>query len=513
VVGRGEGSAPSGKVFLVGAGPGDPGLITKRGFDLLHSADAVCVDALVDPSLLAGLPPEVETWYVGKQAGHHTLPQREIEALLIRLAGEGKRVVRLKGGDPFVFGRGGEEALALAAAGIPFEVVPGVTAAVAACAYAGIPITHRALSTFAVLLTAHESPDKEDSDAQLPYDTLARLTGGTFAGYMGVRTLPAVVKRLLEGGMNPDTPAALIERGTMGAQRVVQAPLVSIAETAIAENVQPPALFVIGEVVTLADRIKWFHPGPLAGVRVMVTRPVHQLLTLTAPLQKLGATVIPAPSIQVSPRFVDASWKKLIARSGHSGWLVFTSENGVQFFFTGLKRAGKDLRWTGSFRIAAIGSGTRRALEEHGLIPDFVPSRATTAALAEELSPLLKQGEWVVRVRGNLGDTTVEKAIAQAGAEVQSVHVYETGPAPLDDLVQAWVDAQPPDVITFTSGSTFTSFLEQWGERADLLLRQAKVVSIGPFTSEIIRTARYEVTAEADPHDTEGLVAAIAGLS
>ena len=501
-----------GKVYLVGAGPGDPGLITKRGYELLKQADAICVDALIEPAFLAEVPEHVERYDVGKHAGSHSMLQEQIEALLIRLAKEGKQVVRLKGGDPFVFGRGGEEALALRAAGIPFEVVPGVTAAVAATAYAGIPITHRGLSTFAMLLAAHEAPDKNEDGATLPWKEIAKLTGGTLAGYMGLRTLPQTVEHLLSGGMAPDTPAVLIERGTMSGQRSIVSTLAKLAEDGERAGIKPPALFVVGEVASLSERIDWLKPGPLTGKRVMVTRPAQQAAPMVHTLQALGATVLPAPSIRVAATYVEASWRRMLNQPQRKGWLVFTSENGVRYFFEGLQRSGEDIRFLGRFRIAAIGSGTEAELEQHGLRADFIPSRATTVALAEEFPANLKEGEWVVRVRGNLGDTKVEKAIAEAGAEVQAQYVYETTTAPLDDLVRAWMNRINPDIITFTSGSTFTSLLEQWGTEADKLLRGAKLVSIGPFTTQVIQEAGYDVAAEADPHTVDGVIEAILAL-
>lgn len=498
-----------GIVYLVGAGPGDPGLITRRGYDVLHHADAICVDALVDPVLLADVSEDVERYYVGKHAGYHTLKQEGIQELIIRLAKEGKRVVRLKGGDPFVFGRGGEEALALREAGIPFEIVPGVTAAVAASAYAGIPITQRKMACFALMLTAHEMPDKDSSCATLPWPEIAKLTGGTIAGYMGVKTLPKVIERLVDGGMDPETPAALIERGTMGGQKVVTSTLLKLADDGQAAGIKPPALFVIGEVVSLSEQINWLNPAPLAGKRVMVTRPALQAMPMIQSLQQLGATVVPAPTIRVAPTFIEASWKRMLAQPDRGGWIIFTSENGVRYFMEGLDKAGKDVRFLGRFKIAAIGSGTRDELASRGLKADFVPSRASTAVLSEELPAHLEKGEWVIRVRGNLGDTNVEKALAAAGAEVQAQYVYETVTAPLNDLVRAWVHDVAPDVITFTSGSAFTGFLEQWGEEAEEILRGAKLASVGPFTSRIIRDEGYDVAIEADPYNVPGLVDAI----
>jgi len=497
-----------GKVFLVGAGPGDPGLITWRGLEALGQADVVYIDALVEPTLVGTLPEHTERFFVGKYAGHHTVPQGEIEQRMIASAKEGKTIVRLKGGDPFVFGRGGEEALALRKAGVPFEVVPGVTAAVAASAYAGIPITHRGVSTFAMLLTAHETPDQIKNKATVPFNEMAKLSGGTFAGYMGIKRLGHVVKELTENGMDKTTPAALIERGTTGLQKVATGTLETLEAVAEEKGIRPPALFVIGDVVKFSDEIDWFEPGPLAGKRVMVMRPANQAGAMYDTLRRLGAYVIPAPSIKTKGVYFEEKWKQVLTND-KSGWLIFTSENGVRFFLAGLMKSGKDLRWLGNYKIASIGAGTQRALSGYGLAADFQPSKYTTVHLSKELVPHITKSETVIRVRGNLGDTKVEDAMTAAGGETIPLQVYETLTAPLEDIVKAWVDEKQPDVISFTSGSTFTSFLEQWGEKADELLRGGLIASIGPMTSGIIREHGYDVAIEGDPHDVNGLIDSI----
>jgi len=499
----------TGKVYLVGAGPGDPGLITWRGLEALGIADIVYVDALVEPTLVATLPAGTERVFVGKYAGNHSVPQKEIEELLIKSAKEGKTVVRLKGGDPYVFGRGGEEALSLQKAGVPFEVVPGVTAAVAASAYAGIPITHRGLSTFAVMLTAHESPDKNSEMATVPFDTLGKLKGGTFAGYMGVRTLAKVAESFISNGTDPNTPAALIERGTTGAQRKVVAPLKDLDKKAKEESIKPPALFVIGDVVSLSEEIDWFDPGPLAGKRVMVMRPASQAGHMYELLRSYGVSVIPAPSITTKGVYFEKNWKTVLEKEKDGGWLIFTSENGVRFFLAGLMKSGKDMRWFGNFKIASIGAGTKKVLAQYGLNADFQPSKYTTEYLAAELPEKIVKGETVIRVRGNPGNSKVEEAMEKAGAVSLPIQVYETLKAPLEKIVRAWVAEKQPDVISFTSGSTFTSFLEQWGDEADSLLKGGIIASIGPMTSAIIREHGYEVVIEGDPHDVNGLVESI----
>ncbi len=499
-----------GKVYLVGAGPGDPGLITWRGIEVLGLADVVCIDQLVDPTIIATLPSDVERYFVGKYAGNHTLPQNEIEDIMIKLAKDGKNVVRLKGGDPFVFGRGGEEAIALKNAGIPFEVVPGVTSAVAAAAYAGIPITQRELSTFAMLLTAHESPDKEESAATVPYEQLAKLEGGTFAGYMGVKTLPRIAGGLIKNGMDKDIPAALIERGTTGAQKTVISTLENLAEDGKKAGIKPPAMFVIGDVVGLSEKIDWFDPGPLAGKRVMVMRPADQATHYYDRLRKLGASVIPAPSIWTKENFHSIEWAKVLEIGNEtSGWIVFTSENGVRYFFNHLFKMGCDIRWMGSWKIAAIGLNTEKALKKFALRADFIPSKSTSLVLAEEFPELLKEEDFVIRVRGNLGDQKIEKAINESGSKAISLEVYETVTSKLDETVRAWVAQAPIDILTFTSGSTFISFIEQWGDEGREMLKSVPIASIGPATSAIIREAGYEIAVQAEVYNIDGLAEAL----
>ncbi len=495
-----------GKVYLVGAGPGNPGLITYRAMEVLASCDAVCYDALVDPTLVVTLPAHIERHFVGKRAGQHSMPQPEIEALLVKLAKEGKTVARLKGGDPFVFGRGGEEALALSREGISFEVVPGVTAAVAASAYAGIPLTHRGKATYATLLTAHETSDKKEG-LEVPYDKLAQFSGNTLAGYMGMGKLPGIIEELIANGMSPDTPSAVIEWGTTNRQKVAYAPVKSLPEEIERVGIKPPGLFVIGDVVGLAADMAWFTPGPLQGKRVLVTRPASQSGAMYNQLREMGATVVPAPSIEIRKHNDTEGWRQFSGIVEQGGWLVFTSENGVRYFAEFLFKNGFDWRALGRFKIASIGAGTANALKSIGLDADFMPSRFTTVALSAEFPPLLEAGQHVVRVRGNLGDEKVEEAVKEAGAIPLSLTVYETHTAELDDGIRAWVEQGPINAITFTSGSTVTSFVEQWGsEKAVELVKDAVVISIGPMTSRIAEEAGISVTTEAEPHTVEGIL-------
>ncbi len=497
-----------GMVYLIGAGPGTAELITYRGLEALSACDVVCFDALVDPTLVVTLPPHIERHYVGKRAGRHSMKQPEIEELLVRLAKDGHTVARLKGGDPFIFGRGGEEAIALAEAGIPFEIIPGVTAASAATAYAGIPLTHRGLATIASVFTAHEDPDK-DPEKALDYKHLAQL-GGTLAGYMGVTRLPQVVEQLIAGGRDPQTPAALIERGATPAQKMVRATLNTIVSEAEKAGIKPPALIVVGDTVGLSETLHWYEPGPLAGKRVLVTRPADQAGPMYRELTRLGAWIVPTPSIRTMQHLDMQGWQHFNENLDKTGWLVFTSENGVKFFVRNLLRLGGDLRLLGMYHIAVIGAGTQRALAEIGLKAELVPEKFTGKTLADQLATKLEPGTYVIRVRGNLGEPAVEEILANAGAEVLPIQVYVTETAPLDDGMRAWVEEAPLDYITFTSGSTAKSFVEQWGqEQAMALANDARVISIGPVTSEVVRELGFTIHCEAEQHDVEGVIQAV----
>ncbi|MDP8208433.1 MAG: uroporphyrinogen-III C-methyltransferase [Candidatus Electryonea clarkiae] len=503
-------SKQSGKVYLIGAGPGEPGLITYRGLEVLASVDAVCYDALLDPTLIITLPSHIERYYVGKRSGKHSQSQGNIENLLIRLAREGKNIARLKAGDPMIFGRGGEELEALKDAGIPYEIVPGVTAATAVAAYAGIPLTHRDYASWTTLFTAHESTEKENSDMLFPYDRLASMGDGTLVGYMGIKRLAKVVEELIEGGMSPETPSAIIERGATQAQRIIGSPLIDLPQAAENAGVEPPGLIVIGKVVGLSEKLSWFESAPLSGKRVLVTRPASQAGSMYELLRINGASIVPAPSIRTESFVDNRAWDSFFEKKSEGGWIVFTSENGVRYFVQQLFQHQHDWRTLGNFKIAAIGTGTAKAMREIGLKADFIPSKFTTDTLAGELALIVEKDENVIRVRGNLGEPNVEESLEKSGANVLPLQVYETIIAQLDDGIRAWVNEAPIDIITFTSGSTATSFIEQWGrEEAIRIASKAVIASIGPFTSDVVRSIGFEVTIEAETHSIEGIIDAI----
>ncbi len=502
----------TGKVYLIGAGPGDPDLITLKAAEALSSCDAVVYDRLIPMEWVVRLPERVRRYYVGKSARRHALKQQQINTLLADLASQGLSVARLKGGDPFVFGRGSEEALYLSERGIPFEVIPGITAGIAAAAYAGIPVTHRKRAVFTVLLTGHEAEGK--SESQVPWEWLAKAKNGTLVVYMGVGQLAKTVERLIAGGMPEETPAALVERGTTGMQRSIFAPLGDLPRRASQARVKPPAVFIVGDTTTLAEVLNRRISGTLAGLRVMVTRPADQADEMYRSLRVQGAEILPLPTISTTEHFDQKGWKKLLAKlkvKENEGWMLFTSENGVRYFIRQLLSQGFDLRALGGFRIAALGAGTERTLREHHLQADFLPSHFTTDALAKESAAVIAgRCRWALRVRGNLGDDLVEKSLQKAGCEVLPLQVYNTKTASWDDGMRALLREQPPDVITFTSGSTVRGFAEILGRtEAVEIAAGTVVVSIGPMTSEVIREFGIQVNVEAEVHSVPGIVEAV----
>jgi uroporphyrinogen III methyltransferase / synthase len=486
------GRSLSGVVYLVGAGPGDPGLMTRRALELIARADVILYDRLVPAGALDGARPDAELRYVGKSPGGESASQEEINALLVEHGRAGKEVVRLKGGDPFVFGRGGEEAEALAAGDVAFEVVPGVTAGVAAPAYAGIPVTHRDEASAVAFVTGHEDPAKEES--AIDWKALGAFPG-TLVLYMGVRRLPEIAARLIEAGRPADEPAAVVERGTLPGQRTVTAPLAEIAEAAA--GVKPPAVTLIGPVARLRDGLAWIERRPLHGRRVVVTRARPQASGLAATLRGLGAEVVEAPSIRIVARPVDAEL------TGYD-LVCFTSPNGVTLFFDALAERGKDARSLAGTQVAAIGPGTARELRARGIQPDVIPERSIAESLVESLSHLAIAGRRVLLARAAEARDVLPDGLAELGADVSVVPLYDTVSENLgEDVVAAIADA---DYVTFTSSSTVERFLDKVGDRVP---NGARVVSIGPVTSATARERGLEVHVEAERHDIDGLVEAL----
>jgi len=506
-------SARPGIVYLVGAGPGDPGLMTARSVELIGAADAIFYDRLIPPGALDGARDDAELVYVGKQPGVPSVPQEEIGARLVEAARAGKSVVRLKGGDPFVFGRGGEEGEALRAAGVEFEVVPGVTAGVAATAYAGIPVTHRDDASAVAFVTGHEDPEKGES--ALDWDALARFPG-TLVFYMGVKRLAENAAALVAGGRDADQPAAAIERGTWPDQRTVGATLGSIAAAVERESIKAPALIVVGPVAGRRGELAWLERRPLHGRRVVVTRARAQASGLAATLRGLGAEVVELPAIRIEPRLDSDEVRRAVESIRDYSLVCITSPNGADLLFEALAAAERDqgggdggnppldARALASATVAAIGPGTARALARHGIAADVVPERFVAEALVEALAGVEVEGRRVLVARAADARDVLPDALRERGAEVDVVALYETVREQPDEA--AVESAQGADYVTFTSSSTVTNLTEALGDRFP---SSARVVSIGPITSEAARAAGLEVHVEAERHDVDGLLAAL----
>lgn len=475
-------------VYLVGAGPGDPGLLTVRARELLLGCDVVVFDALVNPAIVVrgAVAHGAELHFVGKRGGEASTRQGDIEALLIRLAREGKRVVRLKGGDPFVFGRGSEEAQALAAAGISFEIVPGVTAGVAAPAYAGIPVTHRGAATSVTFITGHEDPTKGGSGTD--WSALARA-GGTLVLYMGVRRLPEIVSALVSGGMAPDTAAAMVEWGTYARQRTVTATLGTLVDVARREQLSAPSITVIGDVVALRDDIRWFDTRPLYGKRIIVTRAREQISQLAAHLRALGADVMEAPAIRIEPLDL-APLRAALARLEHYGWAIFTSQNSVRIAWGELRECGLDARAFAGVRVVAVGPATSDALLAHGLAADVVPQRYVAEGIVDALRERDDvRGSRVLYPRAEGARDIIASQLRAMGADVTDVPIYRSV-ADVERVSEAReareaLEGGTVDIVTFTSSSTVRHFVDAVGIDS---ARRARVVSMGPVTSETART-------------------------
>jgi uroporphyrinogen III methyltransferase/synthase len=527
-------SARAGVVYLVGAGPGDPGLMTARSLTLIADADAVFYDRLIPPGALDGAREDAELVYVGKQPGVPSVPQEEIGARLIEAAKAGKSVVRLKGGDPFVFGRGAEEGEALREAGVEFEVVPGVTAGVAATAYAGIPVTHRDDASAVAFVTGHEDPEK--TETALDWDALARFPG-TLVFYMGVKRLAENAAALIEAGRDPEHPAAAIERGTWPGQRTVSATLGTIAAAVEREAVGAPALIVIGPVAARRDRLAWLERRPLHGRRIVVTRARAQASGLAAILRNLGAEVVELPAIRIEPLIESEEVRRAVESIREYSLICVTSPNGAKLLFEALAASGGpsvggahrakpvasephtgpdderqspqvggplDARALAGATVAAIGPGTARALARHGIAADIVPERFVAEALVEAVAGVEVEGRRVLVARAAEARDVLPDALRERGAEVDVVALYETvRERPDPKAVEA---AQSADYVTFTSSSTVTNLTEALGDRFP---SAARIVSIGPVTSDTARAAGLEVDVEAEQHDIDGLLQAL----
>jgi uroporphyrinogen III methyltransferase / synthase len=497
-----------GTVYLVGAGPGDPGLITVKGRDLLATCDAVAVDALADPAIVAAAcaaNPDLEVHDVGKRGGsEESVSQDAINALLIRLAREGKRVVRLKGGDPLVFGRGSEEAQALATAGIHFEIVPGVTAGVAAPAYAGIPVTHRGVATSVTFVTGHEDPAKPGT--QTDWAALAR-SGGTIVLYMGVRTLPRIAAALVAGGMPADTPAAAVQWGTHARQRTVTATVGTLAQAIAEAGLSAPVITVIGPVVALRRQIAWFDRLPLFGRRVVVTRASAQATGLRDALAALGAEVLEMPALRVEP-LDQAPLAAAMRHIGDYTWLVVTSQNAVGLAWSALRAAGLDARALAGVRVACVGRSTSDALLERGLAADVVPPRFVAESVLEALAAREDvRGTRVLYVAAEGARDVLPLGLRRLGCTVDLVPAYRTvAGGESAEALRAALEHRRVDVVTFASASAVRGYVEAVGVE---LAVAAPAVTIGPVTSDAARAAGMTVLSESSEASIAGLVNAV----
>jgi uroporphyrinogen III methyltransferase/synthase len=488
----------NGKVYLVGAGPGDPGLVTVKALKLLARGDVIIYDQLASPELLKQARAGAEVIYVGKKAGAHTLPQGGINQLLVDKARAGLTVVRLKGGDPFVFGRGGEEAESLAAAGVPFEVVPGVTSAVAVPAYAGIPVTHRDYTTLVTFITGHEDPTKEAST--IPWGNLGQ-NPGTLVFLMGVKNLAENCRRLVAAGRSPETPAAVIQSGTLPSQRTVVATLADIPAVAKAAGIAPPAILVVGGVAKLHERLAWWEKRPLWGKTAVVTRTREQASALVELLSGAGAHCLEVPTLEIAPPGDFGPLDAALAHLPGYNWVIFTSANGVAAFFQRLFEKGLDGRALGGVQLAAIGPATAQALKERGLVADVVPARFVAEDLAAALLPRLTPGSRVLLARAEQAREVLPETLAQAGVQVDVVPVYQVRqPREIPPEVKPDIDSGRVDILTFASSATVHNFAYLVGREKFLELAQkALVAAIGPITAATLH--EYGITPQVQPQD------------
>ena len=492
-------------VYLVGAGPGDPGLITVKALDLLRRADVVLFDRLIDSLLLFQVRPDCVMVDVGKSAGRHSKTQEEITDLLVEYGRRGLEVVRLKGGDPFLFGRGGEEAERLAKEGIPFVIVPGVSALTAVTAYAGIPLTHRDFgSTFGVA-TGHAA-DSKDRDP-VRWSKMAEGVD-TIVVFMGVGNLETIISGILKGGKSPSTPAALLERGATASQRIVTGTLEDIVEKARVEKVVPPALFVVGETVKLAGKLSWYHPGPLAGIHVGVTRPLAQSRSFSEKLAALGAEPVLMPAIETKETIDTPEVRKALEDLHRFDYVVFSSANGVDAFFSALRSTDRDSRSLAGKITAVIGPATGEALARYGVRADMI---AETFVAEGFLETLLKKsiisGKRFLLVRSDIGRTVLAQGLKDAGAFVDDVAIYSTRSAKLSPYILERLAVDGVDIITFTSSSTVHGLFSQIP--ANALDRKTKLASIGPQTTRALLEYGATPDIEASEYTTDGLVNAI----
>lgn len=496
--------AEKGKVYLIGAGPGDPDLITARGIACLKEADVVVYDYLVSEAILAHAPDNVRRIYVGKKGGHASIAQDAINNILLSAYQDGAVVARLKGGDPFVFGRGGEEACFLAEKGVAFEVVPGVTSAIAVPAYAGIPLTHRDCTSTVAFVTGHEDPLKDTS--AVDWDALARI--GTLVFLMGIRNLAAIVGHLTAAGKNDTTPAAIIRWGTTSRQETVTGTLADIVDRAAEHGIVPPAIFVVGDVVSFRDRLAWYEQKPLFGKTILVTRPAGQEGDLTAMLHAQGADVVPVPLIEIVPPVDFGDMDRAITAVDDYDWIIFTSVNGVQYFFDRLRAVGKDARALAGVRIAAIGPATAAALEAHGISADAMPESYVSEAMVDLFSGMAMTGKRILLPRAAEARDVIPRGLTAMGARVDVVEAYQSIPSKgVKEKVTELFAGNAVDVVTFMSPSAVRVFSR--AVDGENLPAGVMCAAIGPVTAAALEEAGLRCDVTAETYTARGLTDAI----
>ena len=498
----------TGKVYLIGAGPGDPGLLTLKAKHCIETADVVVYDYLASPYHLDYARSDAEIIYVGKKGGDHTLTQDKINQLLVDKAKAGKTVARLKGGDPFVFGRGGEEAQELLEDGIAYEVVPGVTSAISAPAYAGIPVTHREHTSFVSFITGHEDPTKKETSMQ--WDVFAK-SNATLVFLMGVKNLAHITTKLMENGKDKDTPVALVRWGTTTHQQTVTGTLSTIVEEVKKAKLKSPAIIVVGNVVNLREELAWFDKKPLFGKRIVITRARAQASGLVAQLTQLGAHCLEIPTIRIQAPADTDPLKASIENIKDYDWLLFTSVNGVKHFFDTLFAMGKDVRVLGHLKFACIGPVTKERLADYGIISDILPETYRAESVVDAFAPMDMEGQKVLLPRAMKARTILPESLREMGARVDEVTAYETVLADEDKTqLMEMLEDKAVDAVTFTSSSTVSNFVSLLPEdRKAELLDGVTMASIGPITSDTARELDLNVDIEAEEFTIPGLIDAL----
>ncbi|MBN1374531.1 MAG: uroporphyrinogen-III C-methyltransferase [Dehalococcoidia bacterium] len=495
-----------GKVFLVGAGPGDPALITIKAVQSLQKADAVIYDQLVAPQLLNYASPRADKIFVGKSADKHTAEQDEINLMLVQRARQGDTIVRLKGGDPFVFGRGGEEADFLRENAIPFEIIPGITSALAVPAYAGIPVTYRGISSSVAIVTGHEDPRK--STSSINWQGLAAGVD-TLIFLMGMQNLALITGKLMECGKAPGTPVAVIKDGTLPDQIIVTGTLLTIAAQVKKQAITAPAAIVIGNVVKLNERLSWYTKLPLFGKRVLITRAGLQSASFEAQLLERGAMPVKFPMIKIKPIIKNSKLDTAIEHLSSYDWVIFTSVNGVDIFFQRLKKCGLDARAFSGVKIGAIGPATGKLLESYGILPDYIPRVYTGKGVVNGIKSQYMQGKRVLLPRADIADDEITRGLIKLNATVDDIPVYRTVRPEYDvNQFKKMVLCKKIDIITFTSSSTVKNFISVLNSK-EIAQIHARVVCIGPKTASVASDAGFTVNIVAKEQTMDGLLRAM----